>query len=207
LRRIALDSPRRNGQALGQKTLPEGSVVNGAASRVACPISTDGVIATRMALDYGLASVSMLGDLAVSRSADADWEPEMSHESSSRLLLFAAVALSASCSQVRFSEPAANPESAEPVLCASKAQCDVYWQRAQAWVANNSQYRLQTTTDAVIETDGPVSTRTALAFRITKVPDNVGGARIYAVSACGNLLGCSPTPTEAVAAFKRFVRN
>ena len=131
----------------------------------------------------------------------------MSHDLSSGLLLCAAVATLSSCSQVRFSDSTASPESAEPVLCANKAQCDVYWQRAQAWVANNSQYRLHTTTDAVIETDGPVPTQTGLAFRITKVPDNTGGARIYAVSACSNVFGCSPTPTEAVAAFKRFVRN
>ena len=148
-----------------------------------------------------------LGELALSRGADANWNPKMSHDLSSGLLLCAAVATLSSCSQVRFSEPTANPESADPVLCASKAQCDVYWQRAQAWVANNSQYRLHTTSDVVIETDGPVPTQTGLAFRITKVPDNIGGARIYAVSACSNVFGCSPAPTEGVAAFKRFVRN
>jgi len=148
-----------------------------------------------------------LGDVAVSARRRCRLEPEMKHELSSGVLLCAALTMSWSCSQVRFSEVAANPESAEPVLCASKAQCDIYWQRAQAWVANNSQYRLHTMTDAVIETDLPLSTQTGLAFRITKVPDNIGGARIYAVSACSNVWGCSPTPTDAVAAFKRFVRN
>lgn len=132
---------------------------------------------------------------------------KMRYELSRGLLLCAAVVTLSSCSQVRFSDPSTNPESAEPVLCANKAQCDVYWQRAQAWVANNSQYRLQTTTDAIIETDGPLATQTGLAYRITKVPDNTGGARIYAVSACSNAFGCSQTPTEAVVAFKRFVRN
>jgi len=105
-------------------------------------------------------------------------------------------------------EPAASPASAEPVLCTSKAQCDVYWQRAQAWVANNSEYRLQTVTDTVIETYGPVATRRGWAYRITKVPDdNKEGARIYALPACSNVFGCSPAPTDAVIAFKHFVRN
>jgi hypothetical protein len=105
------------------------------------------------------------------------------------------------------SELATTPESKEPVLCTSKTQCDLYWQRAQAWVANNSGYRLQTTTDIVIETYGPVSSQTGLAFRITKVPDDKEGARIYVLPGCANVFGCSPSPTDAAIAFKRFLRN
>ena len=97
--------------------------------------------------------------------------------------------------------------SAEPVLCVNRSQCDVYWQRAQAWVANNSVYRLQTVTDTVLETTGPQPARTGLAFRITRVPDNDDGARIYVMAACGNSVGCNPAPSDAVTAFKRFVVN
>ena len=123
------------------------------------------------------------------------------------LLAVAAAGLSA-CVPMQFSDPATgNPASADPVLCIDKAQCDVYWQRAQAWVANNSEYRLQTVTDTILETFGPLAGRTGLAFRITKVPDDKGGARIFASPACGNVFGCSPTPTDAVVAFKRFVRS
>jgi hypothetical protein len=104
-------------------------------------------------------------------------------------------------------EATANRASAEPVLCVGKAQCDIYWQRAQAWVANNSEYRLQTLTDTVIETQGPSVGRTGLAFRITRVPDDKDGASIYILAVCGNALGCSPTFSDAVTAFKRFVGN
>jgi hypothetical protein len=97
--------------------------------------------------------------------------------------------------------------SAEPVLCVDRAQCDVYWQRAQAWVANNSAYRLQTITDTVIETAGPLAARTSLAYRITRVPDDQQGARIYVMAACGHLAGCNPASSDAVVAFKRFVVN
>ena len=102
---------------------------------------------------------------------------------------------------------AASATSAEPVLCVGKLQCDAYWQRAQAWVANNSAYRLQTVTDTVIETAGPAAARTGLAFRITRVPDNQDGARIFVLAACGNAVGCSPASSDAVIAFKRFVVN
>ena len=97
--------------------------------------------------------------------------------------------------------------SSNPVLCVGKAQCDIYWQRAQAWVANNSEYRLQTVTDTVIETQGPLLARSALAFRVTRVPDDKDGARIVVVAACANAFGCNPESSVAVTAFKHFVTN
>src|SRR3954447_6821541 len=62
----------------------------------------------------------------------------------SGLLLAVAAAVLSGCAQTPVYSELANPASAEPVLCVGKVQCDVYWQRAQAWVANNSEYRLQT---------------------------------------------------------------
>jgi hypothetical protein len=118
------------------------------------------------------------------------------------------VGLLAACGPMPMTtEPTANRASADPVLCVGKAQCDIFWQRAQAWVANNSEYRLQTVTDTVIETQGPIAGRTGLAYRITRVPDDKDGASIYILAACGNALGCSPTSSDAVTAFKRFVAN
>jgi hypothetical protein len=118
------------------------------------------------------------------------------------------VAVLAGCTQVQLvSNPAAAPESEKPVLCVGKSQCDVFWQRAQAWVANNSEYRLQTITDTVIETQGPMVGRAGLAYRVTRVPDHKDGARIYVLASCNNAFGCSPEPSTAVAAFKRFVVN
>jgi len=106
------------------------------------------------------------------------------------------------------SEPNAGPAPIKPVLCVGKAKCDIYWQRAQAWVANNSEYGLETVTDTVIETHGPVAGRTGLAFRVTRVPDDKGdGARIFILAACGNAFGCSPAPADALIAFRRFVTN
>ena len=105
------------------------------------------------------------------------------------------------------SNPAAATESAMPVLCVGKTQCDAFWQRAQAWVANHSEYRLQTITDTVLETQGPMVGRTGLAYRVTRVPDGKDGARIYVLASCSNAFGCSPEPSTAVAAFKRFVVN
>jgi hypothetical protein len=111
------------------------------------------------------------------------------------------------CGPVPIVSDQAAATSTTPVLCVGKSQCDAYWQRAQAWVANNSEYRLQTVTDTVIETQGPTLARSALAFRVTRVPDDKDGARIFVLASCGNALGCSPASSDAVVAFKRFVTN
>lgn len=132
----------------------------------------------------------------------------MKRQTTSRLAMYLSAGLLAGCAQTpTVGQNAASSASAEPVLCINKPQCDVYWQRAQAWVANNSAYRLQTITNTVIETAGPFAARSGLAFRVTRVPDEQEGARIYVVAACGNALGCSPGSSDAVVAFKRFVVN
>lgn len=121
---------------------------------------------------------------------------------------FVSAGLLAGCTQVPVvSDPVAAPESEKPVLCVGKTQCDAFWQRAQAWVASNSEYRLQTVTGAVIETQGPMVGRAGLAYRVTRVPDNADGARIYVLASCSNAFGCTPEPSTAIAAFKRFVLN
>jgi hypothetical protein len=112
------------------------------------------------------------------------------------------------CSEMPIpNEPNAGPTPVKPVLCVAKAQCDNYWQRAQAWVANNSEYGLETVTDTVIETHGPVAGRPGLAFRVTRVPDTKDGGRIFIIAACANAFGCSPAPADALVAFRRFVTN
>ena len=130
----------------------------------------------------------------------------MKHPSPSAMGMSIAAAVLSGCVQtpIAVEPPAA---SADPVLCVNRSQCDVYWQRAQAWVANNSVYRLQTVTDTVLETAGPQAARTGLAYRVTRVPDNQDGARIYVMAACGNAVACNPAPSDAVNAFKRFVVN
>src|SRR5262245_4085639 len=131
----------------------------------------------------------------------------MTYASPAAKLCIAAGLLSGCAPMTIPSNYAATSMSSNPLLCASKAQCDIYWQRAQAWVANNSEYRLQTVTDTIIETQGPILSRSALAFRVTRVPDNADGARIVVVAACGSAFGCKPESSAAVTAFEHFVAN
>lgn len=103
--------------------------------------------------------------------------------------------------------PSANPEAVAPLICPSKPVCDTYWQRAQAWVASNSAWKIQTASDAIIQTYGPAYSRVDLAYTITRVPNADGSARIVIAANCDNFIRCYPTRTDAIVSFKRFVRQ
>jgi len=98
-------------------------------------------------------------------------------------------------------------QAMEPLGCVDRTQCDVYWQRAKVWISSNSYYRVQLSSDSVIETYGPFAGRLELAYRVLKIPDGAGGARITVTAECGNVFGCKPSATEAIAAFKRFASS
>lgn len=98
-------------------------------------------------------------------------------------------------------------QATAPLTCTNKAECDAWWGRAQVWVTNHSEYKLQTVTDSIIQTTGPSGGKRALAYQITKTPSNEGTATIGFAAHCDNMLGCEPNPWKAGADFKQFVRG
>jgi hypothetical protein len=98
-------------------------------------------------------------------------------------------------------------QATSPLTCTNKAECDAWWGRAQVWVTNHSEYKLQTVTDSIIQTEGPSGGKRALAYQITKTPSNQGTATIGFAAHCDNMLGCEPNPWKAGADFKQFVRG
>jgi hypothetical protein len=98
-------------------------------------------------------------------------------------------------------------QATAPLTCTNKAECDAWWARAQVWVSNHSEYKLQTVTDSIIQTAGPSGGKRALAYQITKTPSNEGTATIGFAAHCDNMFGCEPNPWEAGASFKQFVRG
>lgn len=94
-----------------------------------------------------------------------------------------------------------------PLICSDKAQCDLYWQRAQIWLVDNSKFKIQSTTDTVITTYGPAPYDPGLAYAITKIPDGENGATIRIKMGCGNAFGCTPKAENAALSFKRYVTN
>ena len=110
----------------------------------------------------------------------------------------------AACASTGGDDPRQVAQAMEPLGCVDRAQCELYWQRAKVWISSNSYYRVQLSSDSVIETYGPYAGRMELAYRILKVPDGAGGARIMVAAECGNVFRCNPTVTDAIVAFKRF---
>lgn len=92
----------------------------------------------------------------------------------------------------------------EPLLCSTKQDCDLMWQRAQAWVANNSHWRIQIATDTLIQTYGPGNDAYS-AYTITKELNKENGARIRVTAKCGNQFGCVPAQIDSIYFFKQYL--
>jgi len=120
-----------------------------------------------------------------------------------RIPLFFLVTLTA-CASTGGDDPRQVAQAMEPLGCVDRTQCELYWQRAKVWLSSNSYYRVQLSSDSVIETYGPYPGRMELAYRILKIPDGAGGARITVTAECGNVFRCNPTVIDAIVAFKRF---
>ncbi len=118
-----------------------------------------------------------------------------------------ALALLAGCSTQGQVAGDTMEQATAPLTCTNKAECDAWWSRAQVWVSNHSQYKMQTVTDSIIQTAGPSGGKRALAYQITKTPSNQGTATIGFAAHCDAMLGCEPNPWKAGADFKQFVRG
>jgi hypothetical protein len=114
--------------------------------------------------------------------------------------------LTAGCSTSGQVSPDTMQIATAPLTCANKAECDVWWQRAQVWVADHAKYKIDTVTDSLIQTAGPAGGRRALAYQITKTPNHDGSATIGFAAHCDSMFGCKPNPWQAGADFKQFVR-
>ena len=123
-----------------------------------------------------------------------------------RVPLVFVLALTA-CASTGGGDPSQAAQATEPLGCVDRTQCDLYWQRAKVWISSNSYYRVQLSSDSVIETYGPFAGRMELAYRVLKIPDGAGGARITVTAECGNVFRCTPTSTDAIVAFKRFASS
>ncbi|MEZ0604960.1 hypothetical protein ACAX43_22755 [Paraburkholderia sp. IW21] len=113
----------------------------------------------------------------------------------------------AGCSTQGQVDPDVMQIATTPLTCSTKAECDVWWQRAQTWVTSHSKYKVESATDTLIQTGGPDGGKRALAYQITRTPNPDGTATIGFAAHCDGSLGCKPNPWEAGADFKEFVRG
>lgn len=98
-------------------------------------------------------------------------------------------------------------EALAPLYCTGKEQCDLYWKRAQLWVAQNSRWKIQSATDVVITTYTPTGQSADYGYQVTREPlEGDGREQIKIQPMCANMFGCGPLNWPIVR-FKRAVRN
>jgi hypothetical protein len=104
------------------------------------------------------------------------------------------------------SAPSTPEAKADPITCSTKVECDAKWSRAVSWVTQNSAYKIQTTSDMLIQTYGPDLHDTDAAFTVTRSATTGGAYEITFNGGCGNITwGCSPTINNSRIAFANFV--
>lgn len=116
-------------------------------------------------------------------------------------IIMSACATAPSAEQLAADQAAA----AKPVICQGPEDCEVKWGRATKWVLDNSEFRLRTQNDSVLETFGPLPNDPTLAVAISKVAKGSGAYEFDFRAGCANMFGCHPSETAAKASFVRAV--
>lgn len=96
-------------------------------------------------------------------------------------------------------------DATQQITCTKGDDCEVKWGRAITWISRNSQWKIQTQNDSMIQTYTPINQSAASGFLVNKIPLGNGVYEIAMTSGCDNLLGCIPNATELKASFNRFV--
>jgi len=96
-------------------------------------------------------------------------------------------------------------DAAQKVTCTKGHDCEVKWGRAITWISENSQWKIQTQNEDMIQTDTAGGGSTASHFLVNKVLRGKGLYEITMMSGCDNFIGCEPDATYLKASFNRFV--
>jgi hypothetical protein len=126
------------------------------------------------------------------------------------LLRFSIAAASALmlCGCITAEQQASVAEPPKPITCRAGADCDAKWSRAAAWVKEHSKYKVETSSDSLIQTSGPGTFETdpSPAYKVTKV---AMGPEEYAIEfggGCDSIFSCTPSVSSAQADFTQSIQ-
>jgi hypothetical protein len=96
----------------------------------------------------------------------------------------------------------------DPAVCSGPEECDAVWAKAADWVAQHCAFKIQTRTDSVVQTEGPLGApNTDVACLLQRVPfSDVGAARLELSPSCGNWFECDPERDYLQAKFNDDMR-
>lgn len=122
------------------------------------------------------------------------------------IAISATIVILAGCATAKVASPEVQAAALAPLYCDGAEQCARYWRRAQIWVTNNSRWKIQTVTDAVIVTYTPPRSEVSRGFQITREPLSEGREQIKIASACANMFGCDTDAHRVALDFKNYVK-
>lgn len=91
------------------------------------------------------------------------------------------------------------------ITCTSGPDCDAKWSRAMQWLQENSSWKVQTSTDTRLLTEGPLDTAKP-AFEVTRAPQAGGRHEISMRAWCG-AAGCEELIPQLQRSFGKYVRG
>ncbi|HFV9303977.1 TPA: hypothetical protein ACIAJC_001628 [Citrobacter freundii] len=104
-------------------------------------------------------------------------------------------------------DPATVAAANAPLICEGKNQCELYWQKSQAWLATNSAWKIQTANDTIINTYNPAPNAATLGYQLVKNPLGNDRYEIIVQTSCGNVFGCIPSAVQQTASLKTYVKS
>jgi hypothetical protein len=97
-----------------------------------------------------------------------------------------------------------NQDAAQPLTCSKGPDCEAKWDRALIWVRNNSESKIDTANESIINVHIPQNSSSAI-FTITKTEADPGTYTINFRAGCSSMLGCTPSILELKASFANYV--
>ena len=107
--------------------------------------------------------------------------------------------------------PACGPDvqrrmNATVPICGGEDECKQKWEKAQIWMAQNSQTGVRIANDTLIETYS-LEHDTHLSYQVIKMPRQKGVYAIVVKAGCNNIFGCMQNSCDAILNFNQFVNQ
>jgi hypothetical protein len=123
-----------------------------------------------------------------------------------KILTLIVVAVSGCAAPVYVLSDEERQQLAQPVECRGAEPCSALWRRVQAWVARNSGYKIQTASDAIVQTFNAQDYSTSWAMQVVREPVGNGVERLSFSASCGRAPICGQSADQVRARFHREMR-
>lgn len=90
-------------------------------------------------------------------------------------------------------------------ICNDEKDCNAKWEAAQLWIVHNAGFKLQITTNVLLQTYNATGGSPSIAVQVTKEPMGGGKYKLLVIVSCDNMFGCVPNQWDAALDFNKTV--